>query len=305
MKEKIIELFNIYKNNNQKYTFKSFAKEVGCSAGLVYKVLTKENLIVKKRSIKEDLPNIIKDYKSGVNITNLHLKYGFDQKNISERLKENGIEVKNECNYKYNSTIKHDYFEKIDNQNKAYVLGMMYSDGNVRKNRNMLQLCLQKRDVEILDFIKSEISPITKVYTDRENYLRIALSSKKLKEDIIKLGCIPDKTHFLTFPTEQQVPKELLPHFIRGYFDGDGSVGRHTISFTGKDTFLLEIHKYFELEKSIRFYIRHPERNNNISTSFYTGKQMYKITRIIYKDANFFLKRKFNKINKTLQKKYD
>ena len=42
--------------------------------------------------------------------------------------------------------------------------------------------------------------------------------------DLNKLGVVERKSLILTFPTEQQVPKHLMPHFIRGYFDGDGSV---------------------------------------------------------------------------------
>lgn len=39
----------------------------------------------------------------------------------------------------------------------------------------------------------------------------------------IKIHDIPiDKTHELTFPTG--IPSNLIRHFIRGYFDGDGSV---------------------------------------------------------------------------------
>ena len=45
--------------------------------------------------------------------------------------------------------------------------------------------------------------------------------SNKLVSDIEKLGVIENKTLVLTFP---ELPTELVHHFIRGYFDGDGSV---------------------------------------------------------------------------------
>lgn len=43
-------------------------------------------------------------------------------------------------------------------------------------------------------------------------------------EDLIKQGCIPNKSLVLTFPNKHQVPENLINHFIRGYFDGDGSI---------------------------------------------------------------------------------
>ena len=42
--------------------------------------------------------------------------------------------------------------------------------------------------------------------------------------DLIKQGCVPNKSLILTFPNKHQVPKNLINHFIRGYFDGDGSI---------------------------------------------------------------------------------
>ena len=52
--------------------------------------------------------------------------------------------------YKYDVDIN--YFKKIDN-NAAYILGFISADGNVNENYS-LRISLQKRDREILDFIK-------------------------------------------------------------------------------------------------------------------------------------------------------
>lgn len=40
--------------------------------------------------------------------------------------------------------------------------------------------------------------------------------------DLSKHGCVPNKSLILKFPTT--LPNELVNDFIRGYFDGDGSV---------------------------------------------------------------------------------
>lgn len=51
-----------------------------------------------------------------------------------------------------------------------------------------------------------------------------SLRSQKTVDDLKQLGCIERKSLILKFPTEEQVPFDLLHHFIRGYFDGDGSI---------------------------------------------------------------------------------
>ena len=51
---------------------------------------------------------------------------------------------------------------------------------------------------------------------------RTCVTSIKLVHDLIKHGCVENKSLILKAPTT--VPKELLHHFIRGYFDGDGCV---------------------------------------------------------------------------------
>ena len=53
---------------------------------------------------------------------------------------------------------------------------------------------------------------------------RINIVSKQLKKDLIQAGCTCTKSLTLTFPSENIIPKHLQHHFIRGYFDGDGSV---------------------------------------------------------------------------------
>ena len=50
------------------------------------------------------------------------------------------------------------------------------------------------------------------------------INSIEFVNDLIKLGAIPNKSLILKFPTDEQVPSYLLNHFIRGYFDGDGSI---------------------------------------------------------------------------------
>lgn len=57
------------------------------------------------------------------------------------------------------------------------------------------------------------------------NRARLTITNKKIAKDLIKCGCIPNKSLVLKFPDERIfASKDLIRHFIRGYFDGDGCI---------------------------------------------------------------------------------
>lgn len=105
----------------------------------------------------------------------------------------------------------------------AYVLGFWFADGYMRKEKSY-RITISGNDKEILIKIKDVMSsghPIR--FTDKKKEVChfVSFCSKKLFNDLTNLGGFRKKSTTITFP---YVPKKLLPDFIRGYFDGDGSV---------------------------------------------------------------------------------
>jgi len=49
--------------------------------------------------------------------------------------------------------------------------------------------------------------------------VKVSINSKKIVSDLINLGCTNNKSKTITMP---KIPDNLIDHFIRGYFDGDG-----------------------------------------------------------------------------------
>lgn len=132
--------------------------------------------------------------------------------------------------------IKYPQFESIDTEEKAYWLGFLYADGYVNKNSNSIEFCLQEKDYShVVKFSRfmgiNDLSRIKRktVLLNGKKYFsyRITITDKLLKENLIELGCVPNKSLILKFPSEKQVPKYLVRHFVRGYIDGDGSIGRY------------------------------------------------------------------------------
>lgn len=154
---------------------------------------------------------------------------------------------------KYN--VDENYFEIINTPNKAYWLGFLYADGCVlvreknNKRSYTLEISLTKDDQIHLDKFKMCLKSNTpikyKTIAYKYEACRITICNKKICEDLIKLGCTPRKSLTLKFPSEEQVPKELIPHFIRGYLDGDGCVyksdEKSSISFIGTKDFLIKL----------------------------------------------------------------
>jgi len=114
-------------------------------------------------------------------------------------------------------------FETIDTEEKAYWLGFLYADGSVGSSDNRIELGLAEKDLKQIEKFRDFIGIMNKIsYRSQTKSYRYCFKSVPCKADLIKQGCVPKKSLILKFPSEEQVPKELIRHFIRGYFDGDG-----------------------------------------------------------------------------------
>ena len=103
----------------------------------------------------------------------------------------------------------------------AYVLGFWFADGYMRVEKSY-RILITSNDRQILYDIRSTMKsnhPIRKAKRDQS--LNISFHSKHLYEKLQELGGLRRKSKKMKFPC---VPKTYLRDFVRGYFDGDGSV---------------------------------------------------------------------------------
>jgi DNA-binding transcriptional regulator WhiA len=142
-----------------------------------------------------------------------------------------GIGKGNHGNQKQYYNYNRNFFEKIDNPVKAYILGFIVSDGHIRKDSSgyYLMFSIKKEDKYLLESfcvvlgasIHAQNLVKRKSSNDGSYYLRFA--SKKLVCDLYSLG-VPIKNKSL-----KAVPidcKKYNQDFWRGMFDGDGSIGK-------------------------------------------------------------------------------
>ncbi len=151
-------------------------------------------------------------------------------------------------------TVNQDFFKKWTPE-MAYVLGFFAADGNmIRNNRGAHFIAFYSNDLVMIENIKKLLSSNHKVgvktnkQTDKCSY-QIQIGSKKIFKDLIKLGLVPNKSLVLQMP---QVPENLLSHFVRGYFDGDGHVSVCRYQKSGRKT-----------------------KSNVISTGFTSGSKIF------------------------------
>ena len=207
-------------------------------------------------------------------------------------------------------SVNDNYFNVIDTEEKAYWLGFIYADGYVITGMDKIGISLNSIDKNHLDKFKQATLATYPINDYKEKsgygvgsiYSRILITSKQMKNDLLRLGIYENKTLILKFPT--QVPKCLIRHFIRGYFDGDGSLtyGRkqvcgncnYSIKFTGTIEMINAIQEY--LGTSVKEEQRYPERNvNNYSITIGGNQQVRKILDNLYQGATIYLERKYNR----------
>ncbi len=169
----------------------------------------------------DNIIEIHKKYLEGKSLKELANELETYPQKISYQFKKHNLPL-----LKSYKTLDINYFEKIDSPEKAYFLGLMYADGNVRGNS--ASICLQECDKHILENFKNciknhtNISIVPKKKEHHSNQCRIYFNSVKIVKDLILLGCVPNKSNIIS-----KLPKinyDLYKYFILGYFDGDGTI---------------------------------------------------------------------------------
>jgi intein/homing endonuclease len=211
--------------------------------------------------------------------------------------------------------LNENYFDIIDNEEKAYFLGLLYADGTNSTGKTEIKLELHNQDIEILDFYKNKLQPTKPLYFEhgkgkRGDTYKLVINSKKISYRLSDLGVVPSKTFKLKFPNF--IEEHLIHHFVRGYFDGDGNIHYNKsckqlmFSITSTENFLLSLQEILIKNcflNKVKLGTRHPERKHNIRQLAYCGNNsVRRIYEWLYNDANIFLSRKKLYYDKYLSK---
>ena len=244
-------------------------------------------------------PNVVK--QTGITLTRLY-----------NHLKKRGLSRSNTQNSrKY--TLNHDFFKTIDNEEKAYWFGFLYADGYITQykkseNSKYIGVALNEKDINQLEKLKKVLEatyPInhytTTSYGVLVNYVRLLITSKTMFHDLQTKGMVERKSLILKFPKSEIVQKHLIHHFIRVYFDGDGSFSRskkHTAAYTfklcGTKQFLKEVGNQIGFPNR-KLSKRHKNKKNNWCLEIGGRQQVMQIGQYMYKNATVCLERKYKR----------
>lgn len=276
--------------------------------------------ILKKRVFSStDIENILDLYRDGQTIGEIAKLYQIRYTKISDLLKDNNIKIKNVTDYytadelattrKYG--FKRDYFDSIDTEQKAYWLGFLFADGNVHipkgstggSKGGTVEIGLKASDdYHINNFIRCIDGENPIEYRDvklgDKTYpsARVQLNSIEMSNDLIHKGCIPRKSLVLEPP--KHLPQQLIRHFIRGYFDGDGCIcfkkGKYfTISMEGTVGLLNWIKDCLKNIGIDSISIYNNDNTKSKTLSIFKHENYLKFFNYIYKDKSVFLERKY------------
>jgi len=215
------------------------------------------------------------------------------------------------------SLIRQTFFDTWSDD-MAYMLGFIAADGCICiKNKGhsvYLQFCLSETDLSHLEKIRDAIYPGKKIYftqykLDDKIYKQCHLSigSKYMCKKLMELGINPRKSLTLEFP---KIPSEYINHFVRGYFDGDGTIGKCFTTndwhweILGTKCFLTSVADIIDTKFSFPHRnVRKDKKNGKIFIIQYSTQQAVKICRWLYEDSTIYLDRKYEKAQQLFSEK--
>ena len=240
---------------------------------------------------------IIQMYQSGYSADKIGKKFGYHETSVLEFLRKYNVKINDLRTY----AVDESFFEKINTEAQAYILGFAYGD-SYNSDDAFLTLVT---DEEIVINIKREMQyngPIKIILPKQPNHkirYKLAISSRKICADLTKQGCMRAKSHILKFPSIDIVPDNLIKHWCRGLFDADGTLGKYnklSLSITGSKYVLEGLRNYLlgQFDYGGSVCLAYPNSKNICKWSAGGDIACKKFAHFIYDDATIYLKRKYD-----------
>ena len=250
---------------------------------------------------------ILSEYVLGLNVPELSKKYNINSGVIYKWIKQERI---SRHKGKQSLCKNENYFDDIDTELKAYMLGFIIADGNTStyNGQYSLKIKIQYQDKYLLEKLLEELNcsnAINDLYqksptTDNiHRYSYVSISSKHLVQSLINLKVTPAKTGFEIFPI---IREDLVRHMIRGFFDGDGVAcctdKTTSFGFIGNGNIINQLKNILSWED---VYTEPHWKTKNLYQMQTSNKhRLKKLYNYMYNDCSFYLTRKHEKFLRAL-----
>jgi hypothetical protein len=234
-------------------------------------------------------------------------QFGYSYMACIFALKQKGIEPRTngETHRKY--AVEESFFDVVDTEAKAYWLGFLTADGTIGYDHIILGL--QVKDLQHLYNFTSSLCSNHPV-TLRENILngkvhrygQVHIGSHHLATAIKRLG-VGERKSFTVCPCED-IPRDLLSHYWRGLFDGDGfiaepkrRVGRAiewSLGVVGNQAIVSGFEAFIRQRTGYVAQVRPQSRI--FIVRYHSIASLQAILDILYRDATLFLERKHHRM---------
>lgn len=241
---------------------------------------------------------IIDLYNKGLSITKIRERVGVNTNttHFSRILRDAGVKIRTIGQQNSVYSVNQNYFSSIDSPIKAYVMGIIYTDGSVRTHpKKKFLIELHKDDEYTVELIKKEIGYTGPLYYTKKNSVILNVHGEKMVNDLVALGVVHNKTKTLTYPN--WLRDDLIPHFMHGVLDGDGwaSVSKNNNVSVG----ICSGAKIF-FDGMLRFLIHHnikfvtaTTEDHNYRFEICSNNDRIRFLSLLFKDSPAIMKRKF------------
>lgn len=266
----------------------------------------------------EETNNIVNWYQQGMSIKQISLAVGRSTSYVYRVLQHYDVVVTDRVFKRYRLTWEP--FHDIETQEQAYWLGFIMADGNVQiSDRYSLEFGQSIKDKERVEsfanFVNTQSAlPIEEKFV-RTNfasagclYVRVMIHDKQMVEDLISYGCVPRKSLVKKFPW--RLSQSLWRHFIRGYFDGNGTVSytqsskQLSFGFTSSYEMCTAIENILLSEDVVHKRVQLSCEGKAFGFRHSGNKQAQSFFHYLYCQATTYMQRKYDIFNAVLSELY-
>jgi intein/homing endonuclease len=238
-------------------------------------------------------------------VTQARLRFGVKSFYEKTGLKRN---VKGEAGCTYGGrkriySFNENFFSTIESEKQAYFLGFLAADGSVIQNLKGVELTLHEKDINTLLLFKEAIGGTSpelacKPRKNGSNHYRLTLISRQMATDLNAWGLTPAKTY--TLQIQKTIPDDLLRHFLRGLWDGDGYIGDKSFGLlTASPDFANQLEQWiYQVSRIVLPRRLQKSRDKLYPVISGCTKSHALFLKAMYEDCNYFMERKRDKFSR-------